>query len=302
MRIELGAPPPAPEWPRGLRVVPFDPDRDALEFHVAEQEAFAGHWDYSPRDFEEWASAASVWASTRRATPARSASTSARGHDARPRLGGVREAIGRLIRPRVYTRPMRAEHWRCSRSPSTTAPTPAGRPRCSTRSRTRACARRSSCSASGCCAHPELLERVLAAGHDVRGAWPRASCATRTLDEQDVAADLDAALAALARPRRRAGAVAGPVGPSGAVHSRRSRQGAGCGSRAGRSTRTTGGAAAPARCSPRSHAAARTTAGSCSRTTASARARCASDCEQTAALIGPLVAAARARAGSSPGR
>jgi GNAT superfamily N-acetyltransferase len=51
----LEAPPPAPEWPEGLRVVPFDPDRDALEFHAAQQEAFADHWDYSPRDFEAWA-------------------------------------------------------------------------------------------------------------------------------------------------------------------------------------------------------------------------------------------------------
>jgi mycothiol synthase len=54
LRIELDAPPPAPEWPAGLRVVPFDPERDAREFHVAEQEAFADHWDYTPRDFEWW--------------------------------------------------------------------------------------------------------------------------------------------------------------------------------------------------------------------------------------------------------
>ena len=54
MRIELEAPPPAPEWPDGLRVVPFDPERDALEFHAAHQEAFADHWEYTPRDFEAW--------------------------------------------------------------------------------------------------------------------------------------------------------------------------------------------------------------------------------------------------------
>jgi mycothiol synthase len=54
MRIELEAPPPAPEWPDGLRVVPFNPDHDALEFHAAHQEAFADHWDYTPRDFESW--------------------------------------------------------------------------------------------------------------------------------------------------------------------------------------------------------------------------------------------------------
>ena len=51
MRIELEAPPPAPAWPDGLRVVPFDPDHDALEFHAAQEEAFADHWESSPRDF-----------------------------------------------------------------------------------------------------------------------------------------------------------------------------------------------------------------------------------------------------------
>jgi mycothiol synthase len=54
MRIELEAPPPAPEWPDGLRVVPFDPARDALEFHAAHQEAFADHWDYTRREIESW--------------------------------------------------------------------------------------------------------------------------------------------------------------------------------------------------------------------------------------------------------
>jgi GNAT superfamily N-acetyltransferase len=54
MRIELEAPPPAPEWPAELHVVPFDPDADALEFHAAHQEAFADHWDHTPRDFEAW--------------------------------------------------------------------------------------------------------------------------------------------------------------------------------------------------------------------------------------------------------
>ena len=54
MRIELDAPPLAPAWPDGLRVVPFDPERDALEFHAAHQEAFADHWEYAPRDFGAW--------------------------------------------------------------------------------------------------------------------------------------------------------------------------------------------------------------------------------------------------------
>jgi GNAT superfamily N-acetyltransferase len=54
LRIELETPPPAPEWPDGLRVVPFDPENDALEFHAAHQEAFVDSWDYTPRDFDAW--------------------------------------------------------------------------------------------------------------------------------------------------------------------------------------------------------------------------------------------------------
>jgi mycothiol synthase len=54
LRIELDAPPPPPEWPHGLRVVPFDPERDARAFHAATEEAFADAWEHTPRDFEWW--------------------------------------------------------------------------------------------------------------------------------------------------------------------------------------------------------------------------------------------------------
>jgi GNAT superfamily N-acetyltransferase len=54
LRIELQAPPPAPVWPEGLSVVPFDPERDGRAFHAAHQEAFADAWDFAPRDFESW--------------------------------------------------------------------------------------------------------------------------------------------------------------------------------------------------------------------------------------------------------
>ena len=54
MRIELEAPPSAPEWPDGLRVVAFEPQRDARAFHAAHQEAFADAWDFTPRDFVSW--------------------------------------------------------------------------------------------------------------------------------------------------------------------------------------------------------------------------------------------------------
>jgi mycothiol synthase len=54
LRIELKAPPPVPEWPDGLRVFGFDPERDAVEFHAAHEEAFADHWEHRRRDFESW--------------------------------------------------------------------------------------------------------------------------------------------------------------------------------------------------------------------------------------------------------
>jgi mycothiol synthase len=54
MRIELDEAPPAPAWPDGLHVVPFEPDRDAAAFHAAQQEAFADHWEYRHRDLESW--------------------------------------------------------------------------------------------------------------------------------------------------------------------------------------------------------------------------------------------------------
>lgn len=54
LRIELDAQPPEPEWPLGLRIVAFDAKRDAREFHAAQEEAFADHWEYTPCDFETW--------------------------------------------------------------------------------------------------------------------------------------------------------------------------------------------------------------------------------------------------------
>jgi GNAT superfamily N-acetyltransferase len=54
LRVGLEAPPPPAEWPDGLRAAPFDPDRDAREFHAAHQESFSDHWGYTPRDFETW--------------------------------------------------------------------------------------------------------------------------------------------------------------------------------------------------------------------------------------------------------
>jgi mycothiol synthase len=54
LRVDLEAQPPAPAWPDPLRVDPFHPERDAIEFHAAHQDAFADHWEYTPRDFDSW--------------------------------------------------------------------------------------------------------------------------------------------------------------------------------------------------------------------------------------------------------
>jgi mycothiol synthase len=54
MRVELAERPPAPVLPAGLRVVAFDRERDAGAFHAANEEAFADHWDHTPRDFASW--------------------------------------------------------------------------------------------------------------------------------------------------------------------------------------------------------------------------------------------------------
>jgi mycothiol synthase len=54
LRVEFEAPPSAPVWPDGLRVVAFDPERDAVTFHAAHEEAFADHWEHTPSDFASW--------------------------------------------------------------------------------------------------------------------------------------------------------------------------------------------------------------------------------------------------------
>ena len=54
MRIELTTPPAAADWPDGLRVTAFDPVRDGAAFHAAQEEAFADHWEHSPRDYASW--------------------------------------------------------------------------------------------------------------------------------------------------------------------------------------------------------------------------------------------------------
>ena len=54
LRIDLDTAPEPPKWPDGLVAGEFDADRDAAAFHAAQQEAFADHWEYTPRDFASW--------------------------------------------------------------------------------------------------------------------------------------------------------------------------------------------------------------------------------------------------------
>src|SRR5439155_15968355 len=53
MAIELNAPPPATEWPEGLRVSVYD-SREARAFHAALEEAFEDEWDHEPESFDDW--------------------------------------------------------------------------------------------------------------------------------------------------------------------------------------------------------------------------------------------------------
>ena len=53
MAIELDAPPPAPEWPEGLRSSVYD-SREVRAFHAALEEAFEDEWDHEPESFDDW--------------------------------------------------------------------------------------------------------------------------------------------------------------------------------------------------------------------------------------------------------
>ena len=54
LRIDLATGPEPPEWPDGLVAGDFDAERDAIAFHAAQQEAFADHWEFRPRELAEW--------------------------------------------------------------------------------------------------------------------------------------------------------------------------------------------------------------------------------------------------------
>lgn len=54
MRITLSEPPATPTLPAGLRLRAFIPGQDERAVFDTVEAAFADHWDYVPRQFEEW--------------------------------------------------------------------------------------------------------------------------------------------------------------------------------------------------------------------------------------------------------
>ncbi len=56
LRIELASSIEPPAWPDGIVPDAFDPERDASAFHAAQQEAFADHWEFHPRQLADWRS------------------------------------------------------------------------------------------------------------------------------------------------------------------------------------------------------------------------------------------------------
>lgn len=54
MRIDMEAPPPAPEWPTGVAVRTCERGRDERVFFDTLEEAFLDHWGHAPRDYDEW--------------------------------------------------------------------------------------------------------------------------------------------------------------------------------------------------------------------------------------------------------
>jgi mycothiol synthase len=53
MVIDLGSPPPVPEWPAGCELATLRPGEER-SLHAAMEDAFADHWDYHLMSFEEW--------------------------------------------------------------------------------------------------------------------------------------------------------------------------------------------------------------------------------------------------------
>jgi len=54
MVIDLGGPPPEPDWPAGFEVSTFRPGEDEEVLHAVTEESFAEHWGHEDRDLDAW--------------------------------------------------------------------------------------------------------------------------------------------------------------------------------------------------------------------------------------------------------
>jgi len=55
LAVDLGEdPPPAPEWPAGIRVRAYRPDEDERVTYEAQEDAFRDAWDWRPQPIEQW--------------------------------------------------------------------------------------------------------------------------------------------------------------------------------------------------------------------------------------------------------
>jgi mycothiol synthase len=53
MQIEMEAPPPQPEWPEGITIRTYDPDRDLAAVYRADNEAFRDHFGHVEEPYEQ---------------------------------------------------------------------------------------------------------------------------------------------------------------------------------------------------------------------------------------------------------
>ena len=54
MVADVSREPPAPEWPGGVELRPFDPDRHGRALHAALEEAFVQEWEHVAQPYEAW--------------------------------------------------------------------------------------------------------------------------------------------------------------------------------------------------------------------------------------------------------
>ena len=54
MVTDVTTEPPAPEWPDGVELRPFEVERDGRALHAALEEAFAHEWGHVPQSYEAW--------------------------------------------------------------------------------------------------------------------------------------------------------------------------------------------------------------------------------------------------------